>query len=559
MKDAGLVGADGRPRVPASRDELVTMAKRITKADTFGFAIGTVNPGRYTWGFHNLLWQNGANIYAADLKRAGVTEPAALEVAEFWEALPNQHKVAPPANTNCRDAFIAGRLGMWIAGSWNFTGLREAKVDFAAAPVPRLFKQPVVWSMPHQYSFPKPKAADRARRDAAWTHVRWMTDNVAEWTLKAGQVSASRKAHTDPRITGDPVLETLLAQAPDWQVGQPTPKWVAAENVTRPVIEASTPGRSRPRPRWRTWRARSTRCRTRARRAARRRRRRRDRVRVPGAGPPALRGLPRLSRCWKGLRLSFTNARLGRRDRAVRRARQLHAAARGHALPREPLEHRVLHGGQHAARSWPCPSRWPWRSTAAACGPCCAASFFFPFTLSVVTVGLAWLWLLDPVVGPFNYYLRALGVPARSWLADPPTAMWAIILTTVWWVTGYYLVIYLAGLQDIPRDLYEAAALDGAGGWRSFWAITLPLLRPVLLFVVVTHVIGSFQLFGQVFVLTGGGPGDATRTVVQHLYEAAFQNFFQFGAASAMAWVLFAVILVFSVLQFRLLRGHTEY
>jgi multiple sugar transport system permease protein len=185
--------------------------------------------------------------------------------------------------------------------------------------------------------------------------------------------------------------------------------------------------------------------------------------------------------------------------------------------------------------------------------------FFFPFTLSVVTVGLAWLWLLDPVVGPFNYYLRSIGVPARSWLADPHTAMWAIIATTVWWVTGYYLVIYLAGLQDIPRDLYEAAALDGASAWRAFWAITLPLLRPVLLFVVVTHVIGSFQLFGQVFVLTSGGPGDSTRTVVQHLYETAFQNFFQFGAASAMAWVLFAVILAFSVLQFRLLRGHTEY
>jgi ABC-type sugar transport system permease subunit len=187
------------------------------------------------------------------------------------------------------------------------------------------------------------------------------------------------------------------------------------------------------------------------------------------------------------------------------------------------------------------------------------SAFFFPFTLSVVTVGLTWLWLLDPVVGPFNYYLKAAGVPVRAWLADPSTAMWGIILTTVWWVTGYYLVIYLAGLQDIPRDLYEAAALDGAGGGRAFWSITLPLLRPVILFVVVTHVIGSFQLFGQVFVLTGGGPGDATRTVVQHLYEAAFANFFQFGAASAMAWVLFAIIMVFSVVQFRLLRGHTEY
>ncbi len=239
MKDAGLTGSDGRPRVPAGRDELVTMAKRIAaKADTFGFAIGTVSPGRYTWGFHNLLWQNGANVYTPDLKKAGVTDPAALEVAEFWAALEGQHKIAPPANANCRDAFIAGKLGMWIAGSWNFTGLREAKVEFVAVPVPRLFKQAVVWAMPHQYTFPKPKAADRAKRDAAWAHVRWMTDHVAEWTLKAGQVSASRKAHSDPRVTADPVLRALLSQAPSWQVGQPTPKWVAAENLTRPVIEA---------------------------------------------------------------------------------------------------------------------------------------------------------------------------------------------------------------------------------------------------------------------------------------------------------------------------------
>jgi multiple sugar transport system substrate-binding protein len=238
MKDAGLTGADGKPKVPASRDELVTMAKKMTKGDTFGFAIGTLNPGRYTWGFHNLLWQNGANIFAPDLKRPGVADPAAIEVAEFWAGLGGALGIAPPANANCRDAFIAGRLGMWIAGSWNFTGLREAKVDFTAAPVPRLFKQPVVWSMPHQYAFPKPKAADRAKRDAGWTHIRWMTDHVAEWTLKAGQVSASRKAHGDPRITGDPVLKTLLGQAANWQVGQPTPKWVAAENVTRPVIDS---------------------------------------------------------------------------------------------------------------------------------------------------------------------------------------------------------------------------------------------------------------------------------------------------------------------------------
>ena len=237
MRDAGLDGPDGKPKVPGSRDELLAMAKQLAKGDTFGFAIGTVNPGKYTWGFQNLLWQNGANVYAADLKRCALAEPAAVEAAEFFGAIHAQHKVAPPANASCRDAFIAGKLGLWIAGSWNFTGLRDAKVDFAVAPVPRLFKQPVVWSMPHQYTFPKRKVMDAAKREAVWAHLRWMSDHVAEWTLKAGQVSALRKAHSDPRITGDPVLRTLLAQAPNWQGGQPVPKWVAAENLTRPVIE----------------------------------------------------------------------------------------------------------------------------------------------------------------------------------------------------------------------------------------------------------------------------------------------------------------------------------
>ncbi|HEV8533529.1 MAG TPA: extracellular solute-binding protein [Methylomirabilota bacterium] len=238
MRDAGLVGSDGKPKIPASRVELLAMAKQITKGDTFGFSIGTVNPGKYTWGFQNLLWQNGANVYASDLKRSALAEPAAIEVAEFWGAIHAQHKIALPANASCRDAFIAGKLGIWIAGSWNFTGLREAKVDFAVSPVPRLFKQPVVWSMPHQFTFPKPTAVDAAKREAAWAYMRWISDHVAEWTLKAGQVSALRKPHSDPRITGDPVLRTLLAQAPNWQGGQPTPKWVAAENLTRPVIES---------------------------------------------------------------------------------------------------------------------------------------------------------------------------------------------------------------------------------------------------------------------------------------------------------------------------------
>jgi multiple sugar transport system substrate-binding protein len=238
MKEAGLVNPDGTPKVPGSRDELIQTATRLTRGDTFGFAIGTVGIGRYTWGFHNLLWQNGANVYAPDLKKSGLADPAAIEVAEFWGAIYAKHKIAPPSNASARDAFLAGKLAMWVAGSWNFTGLREAKMDFAVAPIPRLFKQPTVWTIPHQFSFPKQKALDPAKREAAWTYIRWITDHVAEWTLRAGQVSAYRKPHSDPRITADPVFKTLLAQAPNWQNGQSTPKWVAAENLTRPLIES---------------------------------------------------------------------------------------------------------------------------------------------------------------------------------------------------------------------------------------------------------------------------------------------------------------------------------
>ncbi|HWT80168.1 MAG TPA: extracellular solute-binding protein, partial [Candidatus Methylomirabilis sp.] len=238
MKDAGFANADGSPKVPGSKDELIQMATKLTRGDVFGFAMGTVLLGRYTWAFHNLLWQNGTNIFTPDLRRSALADPAAIEVAEFWGSMYATHKIVPPANASARDAFIAGKLAMWIGGSWNFTGLRDAKVDFAVAPVPKIFKQPTVWTIPHQFSFPKPKAPDTAKREASWSMIRWITDHVAEWTLRAGQVSAYRKPHTDARITGDPVLKTLLSQAPNWQNGQSTPKWVAAENLTRPQIES---------------------------------------------------------------------------------------------------------------------------------------------------------------------------------------------------------------------------------------------------------------------------------------------------------------------------------
>jgi len=131
--------------------------------------------------------------------------------------------------------------------------------------------------------------------------------------------------------------------------------------------------------------------------------------------------------------------------------------------------------------------------------------------------------------------------------------MWAIVLMTLWWTLGGPIVVLLAGLNQIPRQYYEAAAIDGAGPMRRFLHITLPQLRPILLFVSIMNIIGSFQVFGQTFMITRGGPEHSTRVLVQYIYETAFTNY-RMGYGSAMSWLLFAVIAVFAIIQFRILR-----
>ena len=186
------------------------------------------------------------------------------------------------------------------------------------------------------------------------------------------------------------------------------------------------------------------------------------------------------------------------------------------------------------------------------------AAFFVPFTLSVSIISITWWWMLEPNLGPVNFYLKAWGFAPPAWLSSTGWAMLGVVLATVWWTAGYNLVLFLAGLQNIPQHLYEAARIDGAGPWREFWSITLPLLRPTMLLVLVIQVIASFQVFGQVFVMTTGGPGDSTRTVIQYVYESAFVGQ-RMGEGSAAAWILFVIILIFSTIQFRLFSGHTEY
>jgi multiple sugar transport system permease protein len=181
------------------------------------------------------------------------------------------------------------------------------------------------------------------------------------------------------------------------------------------------------------------------------------------------------------------------------------------------------------------------------------SAFTTPLMMSVTTVSLLWVWFLNPTFGLINRYLDLLGLPKQYWLTQTPWSLVAIVVATVWWQTGFNMVLFLAGLQDIPEDLYDAAKVDGAGPWSLFWNITLPGLRATLLFVTATTIIGSFRVFGQVYVMTNGGPGDASRTLVYHIYQTGFQNF-RMGGASAVAWALFLIVAVFTLVQFRLLR-----
>jgi multiple sugar transport system permease protein len=176
--------------------------------------------------------------------------------------------------------------------------------------------------------------------------------------------------------------------------------------------------------------------------------------------------------------------------------------------------------------------------------------YFLPVVTSWVAVSLVWKWLFNPSYGLLNYFLSLVGVHGPQWLEDPKTAMIAIILTSVWKDIGFIMVIYLGGLQSIDLSFYEAAEVDGASTWQQFWKITLPLLRKTTFFVLTISLINSFQVFDQVNIMTGGGPGNATSVVVQSVYNHAFR-YFQMGYATAESWILFIVILVVTIIQMK--------
>ena len=178
--------------------------------------------------------------------------------------------------------------------------------------------------------------------------------------------------------------------------------------------------------------------------------------------------------------------------------------------------------------------------------------------ISTISEAVVFIWLFDPSYGVVNYFLSLIGIPPQQFLNSPSQALSVIVVMTVWGWTGFSVVIYLAALQGVPQTLLEAAAIDGAGHWRTFRRVTLPLLSPASLFLAVWLSINALQLFDEVYLSTAGGPLNSTTVLVYYLYEQAFQNF-NFGYASAIAYFLFLIIIVITAIQFRVGRRFTYY
>ena len=176
---------------------------------------------------------------------------------------------------------------------------------------------------------------------------------------------------------------------------------------------------------------------------------------------------------------------------------------------------------------------------------------FIPYISSVVAICVVWMVLLHPSFGPINEFLRSIGIQnPPKWLTDMKWALPAILIIAIWQQIGYYVIVFLAGIQNIPTDLYEAANIDGANGWEQFWNITVPMLSPTTFFLVIMGLIGSFKVFDQISVLTKGGPGTSTTVIAYYIYKTAFQ-YFKMGYASAMSWILFIFMFAITVIQWK--------
>ncbi|ACQ80515.1 binding-protein-dependent transport systems inner membrane component [Beutenbergia cavernae DSM 12333] len=184
--------------------------------------------------------------------------------------------------------------------------------------------------------------------------------------------------------------------------------------------------------------------------------------------------------------------------------------------------------------------QWLWR-----------LAIFMPFLLASTVVSQICVWLLNPDLGLINATLARIGITGPAWLQDPSTAMYAVVMATVWWTVGFNFLLYLTSVQAIPAQIFEAAAVDGASGWRQLVSITLPLLRRTTALVVALQVLASIKVFDQIYQMTGGGPENSTRAILMYVYDTGFSSY-RLGYASAISYIFFAIVVVLSLAQFRL-------
>jgi len=183
------------------------------------------------------------------------------------------------------------------------------------------------------------------------------------------------------------------------------------------------------------------------------------------------------------------------------------------------------------------PGQWLWR-----------LSFFMPYLLASTVISQIWVWIFNPQIGAANNVLTAIGLEPISWLQDPQVNMIAIVIATVWWTVGFNFLLYLAALQNIPAQQYEAASLDGAGTWRQIWSITIPQLGPTTIMIVILQILASLKLFDQAYQMLGGVSSDTTRSIVQYIYEAGFVDY-RFGYSSAISYIFFVFIVIIGLGQ----------
>jgi multiple sugar transport system permease protein len=186
------------------------------------------------------------------------------------------------------------------------------------------------------------------------------------------------------------------------------------------------------------------------------------------------------------------------------------------------------------------------------------AAFYLPNVISIIIISLVWIWIFDPEYGFFNFLLGLIHLGPVLWLQNPDIALWSIVLSTVLIVPGSGVVLYSAAIGAIPRELYEAAEVEGANPVQKWFSITIPLLKPTTLYLTVIYTIAGFQIFERVYIMTAGGPINSTTTIVQLIFQTAFSDF-NYGRASAEALILFAIIAAFSFVQFRFLSTDVEY